>query len=285
MNDGGTPVNLLVDSKQQYAQVVAEYDSLNTQTVEYVFGVNRISQLQSGVNKYYLADGQGSIRDLVDEYGQVTDEMGYTGFGEKMYRAGSTQNRFGYVGEEYYGSIQKIYLRTRWLDPKIGRFLSADLYKGCRESPVSTNKYLYGNSSPINYTDPDGRFSFVETVVTGVIDAIVVAGAIAYYQIQTEKILKTDPNRDDCGSKGSEWVPDIFWPFYNFSGSNGPCANHDKCYGTCGGPSKTECDQIFYAEMVKTNPRSWAKVVPYIYYHFVSAYGGDAFQEARKACP
>jgi RHS repeat-associated protein len=52
-------------------------------------------------------------------------------------------------------------IRARWYNPASGRFASIDPYPGDPMSPVSLHRYLYANTSPVNYTDPSGKFALV----------------------------------------------------------------------------------------------------------------------------
>jgi len=48
-------------------------------------------------------------------------------------------------------------LGPRYLNPETGRFWSMDKYEGLVNDPISLHKYLYANSSPLDYADPSGR--------------------------------------------------------------------------------------------------------------------------------
>ncbi|MCR5183144.1 MAG: hypothetical protein K6B46_00380 [Opitutales bacterium] len=54
-----------------------------------------------------------------------------------------------------------------------------------------------------------------------------------------------EPSINGCGSEGSEWVPDSFFWFVDFTPA---CNAHDVCYGTCGA-SKAQCDVSLGADM------------------------------------
>ena len=80
--DGTSLRNYLIDKQQQYAQVVAEYENTAVPVVEYVFGLERIAQDRGGSITTYIADGQGSIRQLTSSTGGVTDNYSYFALGE-----------------------------------------------------------------------------------------------------------------------------------------------------------------------------------------------------------
>lgn len=158
-SDGTGTKKYLIDGQLSYGQVIAEYDDASSLTVDYVYGLERISQNQGGETRYYAADGQGSVRELTDAAGVVTDEYWYTAFGEELAKAGTTENEFRYVGEQWDPNAGFVYLRARWMDPGRGRFVSVDPFAGDPMGPVSLHRYLYANGSPETFSDPTGKFS------------------------------------------------------------------------------------------------------------------------------
>jgi RHS repeat-associated protein len=52
-----------------------------------------------------------------------------------------------------------IYLRARYYEPEIGRFISKDVWLGDSNNPLSLNSWLYAYSNPIRYYDPSGFIS------------------------------------------------------------------------------------------------------------------------------
>jgi RHS repeat-associated protein len=134
--------------------------------VEYTYGIERISQKRIIPNSsflihHYISDGQGSIRQLTAVAGDVTDTYDYFAFGEILNKTGTTENEFQYVGEQVDVNSGFYYNRARWMNPNNGRFVSVDPFVGDKLSPISLHRYLYGNSSPISYSDPSGRNSIV----------------------------------------------------------------------------------------------------------------------------
>jgi RHS repeat-associated protein len=50
------------------------------------------------------------------------------------------------------------YLRARYYDPSIGRFLNEDTYEGQIDNPLSLNLYTYVHNNPLIYSDPSGNY-------------------------------------------------------------------------------------------------------------------------------
>jgi RHS repeat-associated protein len=174
MNDGSVNKNYLVDKLQPYAQVIAEYDDTNELTVEYTYGLERISQKRIIPNSsfhvhYYVSDGQGSIRLLTDTQGDITDTYDYFAFGELLNKTGTTENDFQYVGEQVDPNSGFYYLRARWMNPNSSRFVSVDPFDGNNQLPISLHRYLYANCSPESFYDPSGEVTIGELVTASTV--------------------------------------------------------------------------------------------------------------------
>jgi RHS repeat-associated protein len=122
-----------------------------------VFGLDRISQTRGNASHWYGADGQGSVRQLTDNSGNVTDSYLYTAFGEMLNKTGNTENSFTYTGEQWDANAGWYYLRARYMNPSTGTFTSVDPVSGSRYQPISLHRYLYAKASPILYRDPTGN--------------------------------------------------------------------------------------------------------------------------------
>ena len=59
------------------------------------------------------------------------------------------ENRFRYTGEQYDAVTGQIYLRARYYDPRIGRFIQEDPYRS-----DGLNLYTYVSNNPVKYIDP-----------------------------------------------------------------------------------------------------------------------------------
>ena len=68
-------------------------------------------------------------------------------------------NVFRFCGEYFDTETGTIYLRARYYQASIGRFISRDSYVGKNSDPLSLNLYTYCHNNPLLYTDPSGHFS------------------------------------------------------------------------------------------------------------------------------
>jgi RHS repeat-associated protein len=156
-----------------YPQVVEELVN-GAVTRQYTYGLQRISEnlspLVTGNNtwtpSFYGYDGFGSVRQLTNSSGVVTDSYEYDAFGNSFSKSGTTPNNYLYRGEQYDSDLALYYLRARYYNPSTGRFLSRDPEDGKAKDPASLHKYLYASGDPVNGIDPTGRFNLGEYFVT-----------------------------------------------------------------------------------------------------------------------
>jgi RHS repeat-associated protein len=108
-----------------------------------VYGDDLISQHRGGNASYYLYDGQLSTRALVSPTEAITDTYTYDAFGIILDQAGSSENNYRYTGEQFDPNAGFYYLRARYYDLSVGRFVTIDPYQGRMHEPVTLHKYLY----------------------------------------------------------------------------------------------------------------------------------------------
>ena len=151
----GVTTDYLVDKNRPYAQVLEELNSEQLQAF-YVYGHDLISQTRNAEQDFYQVDGLGSTRALTDENGNVTDTYDYEAFGELIESSGESENSYQFAGEQFDEELGDYYLRDRFYDPDLGRFIRRDNYAGTIADPLTLHKYVYANGNPVNGTDPSG---------------------------------------------------------------------------------------------------------------------------------
>jgi RHS repeat-associated protein len=157
---GSKVTTFLVDENQQYAQVLEEREAVggtgSQVTVAYLYGDDLLNQLRGGQRTYYHYDALGSTRLLTGNQAAITDSYQYEAFGNSTASSGNTPNLYRYTGEQLDTNTGMYYLRARFLDVAIGRFVASDPWAGEIFRPISLNKRIYTENDPVNHTDPSG---------------------------------------------------------------------------------------------------------------------------------
>ncbi|MBE6912597.1 MAG: RHS repeat-associated core domain-containing protein [Ruminococcaceae bacterium] len=99
----------------------------------------------------YIAPIHGDVRELLAMGNGVATTYTYDAFGNHTETDWhDLDNPFRYSGEYYDEETGFIYLRARYYDPTIGRFISEDPIRD------GLNWYAYCNNNPVMYVDPSG---------------------------------------------------------------------------------------------------------------------------------
>ena len=124
-------------------------------TTRYIRGYGLISSDSEQARTYYhyVSDEKGSVTHLVSSEGEgVLNEYSYDVFGNRTVLKEAVDNLFGYTGQQYDGITGQYYLRARYYNPVIGRFIQEDTYYG-----DGLNLYVYCCNNPVMYYDPTGH--------------------------------------------------------------------------------------------------------------------------------
>ena len=117
----------------------------------------------NGTYYYYLRNAQGDIVKLIDKTGTAVVEYTYDTWGKLLRTTGSLSETFGkeqpfrYRGYVYDEETSWYYLQSRYYNPEIGKFISADVYLSTGQGVLGHNAYAYCNNEPINLVDDEGN--------------------------------------------------------------------------------------------------------------------------------
>ncbi|WP_430022711.1 polymorphic toxin type 47 domain-containing protein [Paenibacillus sp. MABNR03] len=114
---------------------------------------------KTGKLEYYQFNGHGDVVGLVDDAGQVLNEYTYDIWGGPLTTEETVQNVLRYAGEYWDETVGLQYLRARWYDPGMARFIGEDTYEGELNDPLSLNLYSYVQNNPLKYVDPSGNMA------------------------------------------------------------------------------------------------------------------------------
>ena len=168
----------------------------------YVRALNLIASDTATGRKYYLYNAHGDVVQLSDTDGLVLWYYEYDAFGVERDPHPSDTNPFRYCGEYFDKETGAIYLRARYYNPAIGRFVTADTHWNSGnviygDSPIKINEgkdslglniylpdmnaimqsgnlYAYGLNNPIMFRDPSGEIVITTTVL------LIAAGAVIF---------------------------------------------------------------------------------------------------------
>ncbi len=107
---------------------------------------------------YYQTNGHGDVVALTDASGNQVNTYTYDIWGNPLTTQESIEQPFRYSGEFWDSSTGLQYLRARWYDPSVGRFINEDTYEGDITNPLSLNLYTYVHNNPLRYIDPTGHW-------------------------------------------------------------------------------------------------------------------------------
>jgi RHS repeat-associated protein len=150
-------------------------------------GSKLIGLKHAGAEYFYVRNGQGDITGIVNGAGTVVVSYSYDAWGNPLGVTGSmastlgTLNPFRYRGYYFDTETGFYYLLSRYYDPKVGRFLSADeIIPGPGSDIQASNLYSYCFNNPVNMSDDDGHLPFfVVTAVIGAVAGAIIGGVIA----------------------------------------------------------------------------------------------------------
>ncbi|TYQ14733.1 UNVERIFIED_CONTAM: RHS repeat-associated protein [Acetivibrio alkalicellulosi] len=116
---------------------------------------------------------------------------GYVDYNE-MHENNRDTNPFRYCGEYFDEETGTIYLRARYYNPRVGRFISEDSFRGISNDALSLNLYTYVKNNPIRYIDPSGHWG-KDVHLT---DTITWAKAVGFSNKHAKKIGKYNYGTD-----------------------------------------------------------------------------------------
>ena len=144
-------------------------ESREEEKISYARGHQPISLSRNGKERnYFFQDEMGSTMILLDHNHEIQKSSWayslslprcfqrhhndrYDAFGNILKKIGDISNSLTYTGQMYDGVAGQYYLRARFYNPAIGRFLQEDTYRG-----DGLNLYAYCANNPVIYYDPSG---------------------------------------------------------------------------------------------------------------------------------
>jgi RHS repeat-associated protein len=137
--------------------LLAEADGQNNITRYYIYGIGLIAMVTPSDQVYcYHFNVVGSTIAMTDQTQAMVNQYAYDPFGNILNQVEAVSQPFKFVGQ--FGVMTEpngfYYMRARYYDPQVGRFISED--------PVGfdsgdLNLMVYVTNNPINQIDPGGQ--------------------------------------------------------------------------------------------------------------------------------
>ncbi len=146
-------------------EILTESDGESAPIKRYLRGIG-LSHVQTQDNEAYHAyhqDEQGSTAFITGQGRETENIYQYDAFGNLLEKREDVGNRILYTAQQYDQETGQYYLRARYYNPVVGRFLQEDTYRG-----DGLNLYAYCANNPVVYYDPSGHMpQYVEGGVKG----------------------------------------------------------------------------------------------------------------------
>ena len=132
-------------------------------TLHFTYDANGgpLSVKYNGTTYYYVLNLQGDVVAILNSYGVQVVEYTYDAWGKLLTTTGSMAGTIGlhnpllYRGYVYDRETGLYYLQSRYYNPEIGRFISADRQLAPGKL-IGLNLFVYCNNNPVNYLDRQG---------------------------------------------------------------------------------------------------------------------------------
>ena len=134
-------------------ELLAEADQEEEPVSRYILGYGVAAYRNRGKEGYHSChqDEQNSTVYLLGADGEIKNAYQYDAFGVIRTSREELPNRILYTRQQYDQISSQYYLRARYYNPVVGRFLQEDVYRG-----EGLNLYVYCGNNPVVYSDPSG---------------------------------------------------------------------------------------------------------------------------------
>lgn len=129
-------------------------------TVDELYGLALIASISSGTTttaSYYSYDAESNVRNVTNSSGTVVGSYSYDAFGA-LRSATGVKSEFQLNAQQVDVTDGLTYLRARYYDSSLGRFIMRDTNAGAPALPQTLNRYVYCANDPINMLDTDGHW-------------------------------------------------------------------------------------------------------------------------------
>ena len=121
-----------------------------------------LSVTYNGTSYYYATNLQGDVTAILDGSGTAVVQYTYDAWGNILSATGSLSGTLGicnplrYRGYVYDTETRLYYLQSRYYDPTLGRFISADAFASTGQGILGNNMFAYCRNNPVIRKDASG---------------------------------------------------------------------------------------------------------------------------------
>lgn len=162
---------------------------------------------KEGYHSYHL-DEQNSTAYITGTRQGIENSYQYDAFGVIRGRQEGIHNRILYTGQQHDQVTEQYYLRARYYNPVVGRFLQEDVYRG-----DGLNLYAYCANNPVIYYDPSGfaKRDRTNPKVNSRTNPNIDYGSINQYGQRSGVIAKITPEMIGTGTSASGRIKPPGW--------------------------------------------------------------------------
>ncbi|MEW9700826.1 RHS repeat-associated core domain-containing protein [Paenibacillus sp. SI8] len=170
--ENGQTIRYYYNGANMVAEGVVLANGTAALKARYIRGNGLVARVEANGNKvYYQHNGHGDVVGITDASGNTLNTYSYDLWGNPVTSQETVAQPFRYSGEYYDNTTGLQYLRARWYDPSVGRFINEDTYEGQIDNPLSLNLYTYVSNNPLTHVDPSGHMMRGDIVATNIDNA------------------------------------------------------------------------------------------------------------------
>ena len=129
----------------------------------------------NGNDYYYVRNAQNDVVRIVDSANETVVLYQYDSWGKLLSREDTSEkdivsfiNPYTYRGYYYDSDTEMYFLKSRYYNPELHRFISADGYVQTGQGVLDKNMFAYCLNNPVNRVDSDGSSSvLIALAITG----------------------------------------------------------------------------------------------------------------------
>ena len=163
----GVTTHFVLDTNTSLTNVLVETNATGAIQAYNVYGKGLIARIgtDDSISNYHY-DLRGSTIALTDSTQNTTQEYAYDPFGSIAKSSGTENNPFGFLGKHgiFNEGSDLNYIRARYYDVGLQRFVSKDVIFGNELQSQSMNRYSYAINNPVRLIDVSG-YTTTEVIV------------------------------------------------------------------------------------------------------------------------